>query len=120
MCDCRLWPGRAIRQVIINESPTKSEGYSHFINRDRNEIDVGAPNPRVGTVRYMAPEVLDERINVKSFNAFLQADVYSTGLVIWEVARRTIGRGGGKEIEEVSGGSGDSTDKKHMVSRRGR
>ena len=57
---------------------------------EKNEIDVGAPNPRVGTSRYMAPEVLDQSLNTSSFTAFLQADMYSLGLVMWEVARRTV------------------------------
>lgn len=36
----------------------------------------------------MAPEVLDETINKTSFEAFKAADIYSLGLVFWEMARR--------------------------------
>ncbi|XP_021703577.1 TGF-beta receptor type-1 isoform X1 [Aedes aegypti] len=43
---------------------------------------------RVGTKRYMAPEVLDETINVNQFDSFKRADVYAFGLVLWEIARR--------------------------------
>ncbi|XP_015589535.1 bone morphogenetic protein receptor type-1B isoform X2 [Cephus cinctus] len=43
---------------------------------------------RVGTRRYMAPEVLDQTLDVTSFNAFKMADVYSMGLVLWEACRR--------------------------------
>lgn len=43
---------------------------------------------RVGTKRYMAPEVLDETINVSQFDSFKRADVYALGLVLWEIARR--------------------------------
>ncbi|XP_042200337.1 activin receptor type-1B-like [Callorhinchus milii] len=50
-------------------------------------IDI-APNQRVGTKRYMAPEVLDETINMKHFDSFKCADVYALGLVYWETARR--------------------------------
>ncbi|XP_043939749.1 activin receptor type-1B [Protopterus annectens] len=50
-------------------------------------IDI-APNQRVGTKRYMAPEVLDETINMKHFDAFKCADIYALGLVYWEIARR--------------------------------
>ncbi|XP_062247929.1 activin A receptor type 1Ba isoform X1 [Platichthys flesus] len=50
-------------------------------------IDI-APNQRVGTKRYMAPEVLDETINMKHFDSFKCADIYALGLVYWEVARR--------------------------------
>ncbi|KAG8190143.1 hypothetical protein JTE90_026711 [Oedothorax gibbosus] len=50
-------------------------------------VDI-APNPRVGTVRYLAPEVLDNTINLNSFESCKQADVYACGLVLWEIARR--------------------------------
>ncbi|GLH09114.1 Receptor protein serine/threonine kinase [Gryllus bimaculatus] len=52
-----------------------------------NEIDI-APNTRVGTRRYMAPEVLDETLNTSLFESFKMADVYSLGLVFWEMCRR--------------------------------
>jgi serine/threonine protein kinase len=42
----------------------------------------------VGTRRYMAPEVLDETLNKTAFEAFKAADIYSFGLVLWEIARR--------------------------------
>lgn len=37
---------------------------------------------------YMAPEVLDESINMKHFDSFKCADIYALGLVYWEIARR--------------------------------
>ncbi|CDW54011.1 bone morphogenetic protein receptor type 1B [Trichuris trichiura] len=49
------------------------------------------PNPRVGTKRYMAPEVLDETVNAHCFESYRQADMYSFGLVLWEVASRFAG-----------------------------
>ncbi|CAK1586641.1 unnamed protein product [Parnassius mnemosyne] len=54
---------------------------------ERNEVDI-APNTRVGTRRYMAPEVLDEKLDVGNFEAFKMADMYSLGLVLWEMCRR--------------------------------
>ncbi|CAH2983902.1 unnamed protein product [Chilo suppressalis] len=54
---------------------------------ERNEVDI-APNTRVGTRRYMAPEVLAEQLDVTNFEAFKTADVYSLGLVLWEMCRR--------------------------------
>lgn len=54
---------------------------------ERNEVDI-APNTRVGTRRYMAPEVLDEKLDVANFEAFKMADMYSLGLVMWEMCRR--------------------------------
>nr|KAI8744877.1 TGF-beta receptor type-1-like [Biomphalaria glabrata] len=52
-----------------------------------DSVDI-APNNRVGTKRYMAPECLDETINMEHFESFKRADVYSFGLVLWEIARR--------------------------------
>lgn len=48
----------------------------------------GSTNYRIGTRRYMAPEVLNETINPRVFESFRQADVYSFGLVMWETSRR--------------------------------
>ena len=50
-------------------------------------VDI-APNHRVGTKRYMAPEVLEETINTQHFESFKRADVYAFGLVLWEITRR--------------------------------
>lgn len=52
-----------------------------------DSVDI-ALNHRVGTKRYMAPEVLDESINSNHFDAYKRADVYAFGLVLWEIARR--------------------------------
>ncbi|XP_038071354.1 TGF-beta receptor type-1-like isoform X2 [Patiria miniata] len=54
---------------------------------ERDTVDI-APNNRIGTKRYLPPEVLDDTINVNHFEAFKRADVYSLGLVFWEIARR--------------------------------
>ncbi|XP_064646369.1 activin receptor type-1-like isoform X2 [Lineus longissimus] len=58
-----------------------------------NQINLGS-NTKVGTKRYMAPEVLDETLNVDSFDSFKCVDVYAYGLVLWEVARRCMTSGG--------------------------
>ncbi|KAL2302060.1 hypothetical protein Nmel_009468 [Mimus melanotis] len=52
-----------------------------------NTIDI-PQNPRVGTRRYMAPEILEDAMNVNIFESFKRADIYSLGLVYWEIARR--------------------------------
>ena len=57
-----------------------------------NKIDLGS-NHKVGTKRYMAPELLDESMNPESFDAFRRADVYAFGLVMWEVSRRCYSAG---------------------------
>ncbi|XP_055494076.1 activin receptor type-1-like isoform X1 [Leucoraja erinacea] len=57
-----------------------------------NHLDVGN-NPRVGTKRYMAPEVLDESMQVNLFDSHRRVDIWAFGLVLWEVARRTVSNG---------------------------
>uniref|UniRef100_A0A2K5C6V6 Activin receptor type-1C n=2 Tax=Aotus nancymaae TaxID=37293 RepID=A0A2K5C6V6_AOTNA len=57
-----------------------------------NTIDI-PQNPKVGTKRYMAPEMLDDTMNVNIFESFKRADIYSVGLVYWEIARRCSVRG---------------------------
>ncbi|XP_049534540.1 TGF-beta receptor type-1-like isoform X1 [Anopheles darlingi] len=57
----------------------------HIVNTDK--VDIPSTH-RVGTKRYMAPEVLDETINTDQFDSFKRADVYALGLVLWEIARR--------------------------------
>uniref|UniRef100_A0A914Z178 Serine/threonine-protein kinase receptor n=1 Tax=Panagrolaimus superbus TaxID=310955 RepID=A0A914Z178_9BILA len=42
---------------------------------------------RVGTIRYLAPELFNE-ILPKKFINFLQADIYAVSLMMWEIARR--------------------------------
>ncbi|CAF87400.1 unnamed protein product, partial [Tetraodon nigroviridis] len=57
-----------------------------------NLLDVGN-NPKWGTKRYMAPEVLDESIQTDCFDAYKRVDIWAFGLVLWEIARRTYSNG---------------------------
>ena len=50
-------------------------------------------NSRVGTKRYLPPELLDETLDTEHFDAWKRADVYSLGLVFWEMSRRCSGNG---------------------------
>lgn len=59
---------------------------------DTNEVDI-PPNTRVGTKRYMPPEVLDESLNRTHFQSYIMADMYSFGLILWEVTRRCVSGG---------------------------
>jgi len=44
---------------------------------------------QVGTLRYMAPELLDGAVNLRDCEASLkQIDIYACGLVLWEIASR--------------------------------
>jgi bone morphogenetic protein receptor type-1B len=38
----------------------------------------------------MSPEALDQTMDTKSFESFKMADMYSLGLVFWEISRRCI------------------------------
>ncbi|XP_066564656.1 serine/threonine-protein kinase receptor R3 [Amia ocellicauda] len=55
-------------------------------------LDIGN-NPRVGTKRYMAPEVLEESIRTDCFESYKQTDIWALGLVLWEISRRTVVNG---------------------------
>uniref|UniRef100_A0A8C4R556 receptor protein serine/threonine kinase n=1 Tax=Eptatretus burgeri TaxID=7764 RepID=A0A8C4R556_EPTBU len=66
--------------------------YCLFFSSDTNEVDIPM-NTRVGTKRYMAPELLDESINHNHFQSYIMADIYSFGLILWEVARRCVSGG---------------------------
>ncbi|XP_029821847.1 serine/threonine-protein kinase receptor R3 [Manacus vitellinus] len=56
-------------------------------------LDIGN-NPRVGTKRYMAPEVLSEQIRTDCFESYKKTDIWAYGLVLWEITRRTAVNGG--------------------------
>uniref|UniRef100_A0A4W3J9B0 Serine/threonine-protein kinase receptor n=1 Tax=Callorhinchus milii TaxID=7868 RepID=A0A4W3J9B0_CALMI len=47
-----------------------------------------ANSGQVGTARYMAPEVLESRVNLEDLESFKQMDIYSMALVLWEMASR--------------------------------
>ncbi|KFQ48535.1 Serine/threonine-protein kinase receptor R3, partial [Nestor notabilis] len=55
-------------------------------------LDIGN-NPRVGTKRYMAPEVLSEQIRTDCFESYKKTDIWAYGLVLWEIPRRTVVNG---------------------------
>lgn len=67
-------------------------GLAVMHSQSSDYLDIGN-NPRVGTKRYMAPEVLDEQIRMDCFESFKQTDVWAYGLVLWEIARRTAVNG---------------------------
>lgn len=50
-------------------------------------------NKRVGTKRYMAPEILDETLDTTIFESYRRADIYAFGLVMWEISRRCLSGG---------------------------
>ena len=46
------------------------------------------PEPTQGTKRYLAPEILAGTIKGRDVQSYVQADVYSFSLIMWEVAKR--------------------------------
>ncbi|XP_078463841.1 activin receptor type-1-like [Lampetra fluviatilis] len=67
-------------------------GLAVMHSQEWSRLDIGQ-NPRVGTVRFMAPEVLDETLQTDCFDAYKRADIWALGLVLWEIARRTLSNG---------------------------
>lgn len=56
---------------------------------DRLGVEQTADVSQVGTLRYMAPEVLEGAVNLRDCESSLkQIDVYALGLVLWEIASR--------------------------------
>lgn len=49
---------------------------------------------QVGTARYMAPEVLEARLDLENTESFKQTDIYSMALVLWEMTSRCEAIGG--------------------------
>ena len=62
-------------------------GLALALNPDFSD-DFFASSGQVGTPFYMAPEALSAKINLKDLDSFKQMDVFSLGLVIWEIFSR--------------------------------
>ncbi|CAM4805785.1 unnamed protein product [Rotaria magnacalcarata] len=73
--------GLAVREVRLNSNELRNN------NREPTVIDI-TPNRRVGTIRYMAPEILDRSFNGLSFESYKATDLYALGLAYWEILRR--------------------------------
>ncbi|XP_060523087.1 bone morphogenetic protein receptor type-1B-like [Cylas formicarius] len=53
----------------------------------KNELDV----PRFSKnshLRYLAPEILEQNFDVDNFEAYKMSDIYSVGLIVWEMLNR--------------------------------
>eukprot|EP00794_Sanderia_malayensis_P016621 gene16621-18311_t len=62
-------------------------GLAVRLNPETKELDIGK-STRQPTVRYAAPEILESTMDETHFDAYRVADMYSFGLVLWEMARR--------------------------------
>ncbi|KAJ9585230.1 hypothetical protein L9F63_002993 [Diploptera punctata] len=66
----------------------KISGSKYFHNGEEQHAETKSIND-VGTLRYMAPEVLEGAVNLRDCESSLkQIDVYALGLVLWELATR--------------------------------
>ncbi|ESN96502.1 hypothetical protein HELRODRAFT_107560 [Helobdella robusta] len=71
-----------------SQQNSKQQHQQPHQHRHRNMLGVDDYNIKVGTRRYMSPEVLDGSIDCERFDSFKKSDVYSFALVMWETARR--------------------------------
>lgn len=79
------------KNILVKENLTcciADFGLSVKYSSRTDEVEAAKPDTRVGTKRYMAPEVLADALNSRHFAAFKMADMYSFGLVLWEITRR--------------------------------
>jgi len=75
-------------------------GLSVTYESSTKQLSKSVDNVKVGTKRYMAPEILDDTMDINDFEAYKRADLYSMSLVIWEMLRRTIIAPDLPEVEE--------------------
>ncbi|EJW83205.1 TKL/STKR/TYPE1 protein kinase [Wuchereria bancrofti] len=55
-----------------------------YMNGEINVPD----NSKCGTVRYLAPEILEDNFSMNHFETYKTADMYAMGLMIWEIMWR--------------------------------
>uniref|UniRef100_A0A914YS73 receptor protein serine/threonine kinase n=1 Tax=Panagrolaimus superbus TaxID=310955 RepID=A0A914YS73_9BILA len=58
------------------------------VRMEKGQLIPAHLNPQSGTRRYMSPEVLRGSINIRNFEEFIKSDIYSLGLVFWEIFNR--------------------------------
>lgn len=79
------------RNILVKQNLTCAiADFGLAVKHDSSQgtTDFGHHNARVGTIRYMAPEVLSQSINCQDFEALKNADMYSFALVLWELCTR--------------------------------
>lgn len=54
---------------------------------------------KVGTIRYMAPEVLDGSLNMECIENLRRTDIYALGLILWEICKRMTFDGISEEFQ---------------------
>lgn len=59
-------------------------------------------HPQLGTLRYMAPEILEGSVNLSNTWCLLQGDIYALGLLLWEIWMRCSDLFEGKKNSFIS------------------
>lgn len=82
-------PCNRLLAVRHSKTPEEDNGIDFLdVKSARESGSAKQFNYRVGTRRYIAPEILDDSIRLDMFDSFRRTDVYSFSLVLWEIARR--------------------------------
>lgn len=76
------------KNILVKANLTCAIGGLGFAVVDKWKEEISLKKKHRGTPRYMAPEILDDTV-FKSFESYKRADMYSFGLVLWEIVRRT-------------------------------
>ena len=79
--------------IVLMECTSLIKFFYYFSDNDQIEKEV-LKNERESTIRYMAPEVLElhrnkTRAALNSIESYKRADIYSFGLVVWELCMGT-------------------------------
>lgn len=78
-----------LKIIVLYQHLFKYNTLTLWWSRHTGHVDISSINPKQGTKRYMAPEILDGSIHHTKFESYKMVDMYCYGLIIWEIARRT-------------------------------
>jgi serine/threonine protein kinase len=78
------------RNILVKENLSCCIGdFRLAVFRHKSEVCGPPEDAKMGSVRYMAPEILSRGpMSAVSFETLKQADVYALGLVLWEICQR--------------------------------
>ncbi|XP_068752319.1 activin receptor type-1-like isoform X1 [Montipora capricornis] len=88
------------KNILVKANLTCAIGGLGLAVVDKWKDEISLKKQNLGTPRYMAPEILDDTV-FKSFESYKRADMYSFGLVIWEIVKRTLIEGKMLEAYEL-------------------
>ncbi|NXE70174.1 AMHR2 protein, partial [Calcarius ornatus] len=78
------------QNVLVREDGTCAIGdFGLALALPPRAQDSAGSRHSAGTQRYLAPEILDESLDLRAWGrALRQADVYALGLLLWEILSR--------------------------------